>query len=32
VRSVTVDGGELKGNLVPVFNDGRTHRVEAVIG
>ncbi len=32
VRSVKVDGREIAGNVVPVFGDGKTHRVEVIIG
>jgi cellobiose phosphorylase len=32
VRSVRVDGKEVKGNVVPVFGDGQAHQVEAIIG
>jgi len=32
VKSVKVDGKEVAGNVVPVFEDGKTHRVEVIIG
>jgi cellobiose phosphorylase len=32
VRSVKVDGEEIAGNGVPVFGDGKTHRVEVMMG
>ncbi len=32
VRSMTVDGRPLTGQLLPVFNDGLTHTVEVVMG
>jgi cellobiose phosphorylase len=32
VKSVTVDGKEIPGNVVPVLADGQTHRVEVVMG
>jgi cellobiose phosphorylase len=32
VRSVAVDGSEIGANVVPVFDDGRTHRVEVIMG
>ena len=32
VRRVTVDGQQIKGNLVPILAGGQTHRVEVVIG
>jgi len=28
VRSVKVDGQAIEGNVIPVFGDGGTHRVE----
>ncbi|MCP4539495.1 MAG: glycosyl transferase, partial [Chloroflexi bacterium] len=32
VRSVRVDGREIEGNVMPVFGDGKTHRVDVVMG
>ena len=32
VKSLTVDGKVLKGNLVPPHEDGRVHRVEVILG
>ncbi|MBC7249468.1 MAG: glycosyl transferase [Anaerolineae bacterium] len=32
VKSITVDGQAIAGNLVPVFADGQTHRVEVIMG
>ncbi|MDE5864883.1 MAG: glycosyl transferase, partial [Lachnospiraceae bacterium] len=32
VKSVTVDGSAVEGNILPVFNDGNTHTVEVVMG
>jgi len=32
VKSVTVDGQAIAGNVVPVFADGQTHRVEVIMG
>lgn len=32
VRSVIVDGKEQSGGLIPVFQDGQTHRVEITMG
>ncbi len=32
VRSITVDGQPLTGQLIPVFNDEQTHRVEVILG
>jgi len=32
VRSVSVDGTPITGNVVPVFNDGRTHHIAVVLG
>jgi len=32
VKSLTVDGKSLEGNLVPAFGDGQAHRVEIVMG
>jgi cellobiose phosphorylase len=32
VKSITVDGRELQGNLLPVFNDGQEHQIEVVLG
>lgn len=32
VKSVTVDGNAIDGNVLPVFGDGKTHKVEVVMG
>ena len=32
VKSVTVDGKAIEGNILPVFGDGKTHTVEVVMG
>jgi cellobiose phosphorylase len=32
VRQVTVDGKPVAGNILPIFDDGATHRVTVVIG
>ena len=32
VKSVTVDGNAIEGNVLPVFGDGATHKVEVVMG
>ena len=32
VKSVTVDGNAVEGNIVPAFGDGKTHTVEVVMG
>jgi len=32
VQTVIVDNKELKGNLLPAFNDGQTHTVEVILG
>ncbi len=32
VKSVTVDGNAIEGNVLPVFADGKTHTVEVVLG
>ncbi len=32
VKGIQVDGKELRGNLVPAFRDGKTHRVRVVMG
>ena len=32
VKSVTVDGNAIQGNVLPVFGDGATHKVEVVMG
>lgn len=32
IKSLTVDGKTIAGNLVPAFNDGQTHRVEIIMG
>jgi cellobiose phosphorylase len=32
VKKLTVDGNEIKGCIVPVAGDGKTHKVEVVLG
>ena len=32
IKSVTVDGNAIEGNVLPVFGDGKTHNVEVVMG
>ncbi|NMA80259.1 MAG: glycosyl transferase, partial [Clostridiales bacterium] len=32
IASITVDGKEIEGNILPVFSDGKTHKVEVVMG
>jgi cellobiose phosphorylase len=32
VKSVTVDGNAIEGNVLPVFNDGKAHEVAVVLG
>ena len=32
IKSVTVDGSAIEGNLIPAFGDGKTHTVEVVMG
>jgi cellobiose phosphorylase len=32
VKTLTVDGRKISTNVLPVFGDGKTHKVEAVIG
>ena len=32
VKSVTVDGAAIEGNVLPVFSDGKDHTVEVVLG
>ena len=32
VKSMTVDGNAVEGNVIPVFGDGATHKVEVVMG
>ena len=32
VKIVTVDGKTIDGNVLPVFNDGKEHQVEVVMG
>ena len=32
VKKLVVDGIELSGNIIPVFNDGKVHNVEVVMG
>jgi len=31
VAKITVDGNEISGNILPVFNDGKTHKVEVIM-
>jgi len=32
VKAVRVDGKEIRGNIVPIFGEGKTHRVEVIMG
>ncbi len=32
VKSMVVDGKKVTGNVAPVFKDGKTHKVEVVLG
>ncbi|MCR4716053.1 MAG: glycosyl transferase [Lachnospiraceae bacterium] len=32
VKSVTVDGNAIEGNILPVFEEGSTHEVEVILG
>ena len=32
VKKVTVDGKEISGNVLPAFGDGKTHKVEVILG
>ncbi|MBQ3476999.1 MAG: glycosyl transferase, partial [Clostridia bacterium] len=32
VKEVTVDGKKIEGNVLPVFGDGKNHKVEVVLG
>lgn len=32
VKLLTIDGNEFIGNILPIFNDGKTHKVEVVMG
>ena len=32
IKSVTVDGNAIDGNLIPAFSDGATHNVEVIMG
>ncbi len=32
VKKLVVDGNEITGNVIPVFNDGKVHNVEVVMG
>ena len=32
VRSVTVDGHEIQGNVVPLLKGGRTHHIQVIMG
>jgi len=32
VRSVTVDGKPLEGNVLPIFGDGKVHKVAVIMG
>jgi cellobiose phosphorylase len=32
IIKLTVDGKECSGNILPIFGDGKVHKVEAVMG
>lgn len=32
VKSVTVDGNAIEGNVLPAFGDGKHHAVEVIMG
>ena len=32
VKSMKVDGKEIEGNVAPVFNDGKIHKIEVILG
>ena len=32
VKSLTIDGKAVEGNVIPVCGDGKTHKVEVVLG
>lgn len=32
IKSITVDGKSIEGNVLPVFSDGKTHDVEVIMG
>jgi cellobiose phosphorylase len=32
LRSLKIDGMKIEGNVVPVFDDGKTHKVKVVMG
>jgi len=32
VKKLTVDGKELEGNLIPIFNDKKEHNIEVILG
>jgi cellobiose phosphorylase len=32
IKTLIVDGNKVDGNVIPVFNDGDVHKVEAVMG
>ena len=32
IRSITVDGNAIEGNILPVFGDGKTHSVDVIMG
>ncbi len=32
IKTLLVDGADVKGNIVPVFADGKEHKVEAIMG
>jgi cellobiose phosphorylase len=32
VKTVFVDGKEIEGNILPLFNDGKIHHVKAILG
>lgn len=32
IKKITVDGAEIDGNILPVFNDAKEHKVEVIMG
>ena len=32
IKSISMDGNPIEGNLLPVFTDGKTHEVEVLMG
>jgi cellobiose phosphorylase len=32
IKSICVDGANLEGNILPVFNDGKEHEIEVILG